>query len=86
MKFTKMHGIANDYVVLNGYRNAVRNPGGTAKRLCDRRFGVGADGLLVVLPSKKADFRMRMFNRDGSETEMCGNGIAASASTCTTTG
>ena len=75
MRFTKMHGIANDYVVLNGYRDAVRNPGSVARRLCDRRFGVGADGLLVVLPSKTADFRMRMFNPDGSEAEMCGNGI-----------
>jgi diaminopimelate epimerase len=75
MKFTKMHGIANDYVVLNGFVKSVANPGKAAKELCDRRFGVGADGLLVVLPSKKADFRMRMFNPDGSEAEMCGNGI-----------
>jgi diaminopimelate epimerase len=75
MKFTKMHGIANDYVVLNGWKSEVRNPGRTARRLCDRRFGVGADGLLLVLPSKTSDFRMRMFNPDGSEAEMCGNGI-----------
>lgn len=76
MKFTKMHGIANDYVVLNGFKRAVSNPGRAAKELCDRRFGVGSDGLLVVLPGgKAADFRMRMFNPDGSEAEMCGNGI-----------
>lgn len=76
MKFTKMHGIANDYVVLNGFKHAVSNPGRAAKELCDRRFGVGSDGLLVVLPGgKAADFRMRMFNPDGSEAEMCGNGI-----------
>lgn len=75
MKFTKMHGIANDYVVLNGFKDAIPSPGRFAKKLCDRRFGVGSDGLLVVLPSRKADFRMRMFNPDGSEAEMCGNGI-----------
>ncbi|MCE9584509.1 MAG: diaminopimelate epimerase [Planctomycetes bacterium] len=75
MKFAKMHGIANDYVVLNGFKDGLRNPGPLAKELCDRRFGVGADGLLVVMPSKNADFRMRMFNPDGSEAEMCGNGI-----------
>ncbi len=70
-----MHGIANDYVVLNGFRSAPRDPGRLARELCDRRFGVGADGLLVVLPSRTSDFRMRMFNPDGSEAEMCGNGI-----------
>lgn len=75
MRFTKMHGIANDYVVLDGSKKAVSNPGRIAKELCDRRFGVGADGLLVVLPGNGADFRMRMFNPDGSEAEMCGNGI-----------
>ncbi|KAF0243561.1 MAG: diaminopimelate [Planctomycetota bacterium] len=75
MKFTKMHGIANDYVVLNGFKGGVRNPGKAAKELCDRRFGVGADGLLLVLPGNGSDFRMRMFNPDGSEAEMCGNGI-----------
>lgn len=75
MKFTKVHGIANDYVVLNGFKDGVPNPGRAAKQLCDRRVGVGADGLLVVLPGKGTDFRMRMFNPDGSEAEMCGNGI-----------
>lgn len=75
MKFTKMHGIANDYVVLNAYKEVVRNPGEAARKLCNRRFGVGSDGLLLVLPSRNADFRMRMFNPDGSEAEMCGNGI-----------
>ncbi len=75
MKFTKMHGIANDYVVLNGFKHAIPHAGRLAKELCDRRFGVGSDGLLVVLPGKSADFRMRMINPDGTEAEMCGNGI-----------
>jgi diaminopimelate epimerase len=75
MKFTKMHGIGNDYVYVNGSEETVENPGAVAKKVSDRHFGVGSDGLIMILPSDKADVRMRMFNADGSEGEMCGNGI-----------
>jgi diaminopimelate epimerase len=75
MRFTKMHGIGNDYVYVNGFDQQVHDPAGAAKKISDRHFGVGADGLIVVLPSDKADVRMRMFNADGSEPEMCGNGV-----------
>ncbi len=76
LEFTKMHGLGNDYVVINATKTLpAGSPNTLAKRLCDRHFGVGADGLILVLPSKKADFRMRIFNIDGSEAEMCGNGI-----------
>lgn len=76
MHFTKMHGIGNDYVLIDGFRVKARaDRPGLVRALCDRRFGVGADGLLWALPSKKADFRMRMFNPDGGEAQMCGNGI-----------
>ena len=74
MKFTKMHGIGNDYIYVDGFREHVKNPSALSIRMSDRHFGVGADGLILVLPSKCADFRMRMFNADGSEAEMCGNG------------
>lgn len=74
MNFTKMHGTGNDFVVIDGTRER-RDWSKTAPSLCDRHFGVGADGVLVVEPSKVAQFRMRMFNPDGSEAEMCGNGI-----------
>ena len=69
-----MHGAGNDFIVVDG-RAEHRDWPGLAKALCDRHFGVGADGVLVVAPSSAADFRMRMFNPDGSEAEMCGNGI-----------
>lgn len=75
MRFTKMHGIGNDYVYVNGFDQTVPDPSETARKISDRHFGVGADGLIVVLPSDKADVRMRMFNADGGEAEMCGNGI-----------
>lgn len=75
MRFTKMHGIGNDYVYVNGFDQQVIDPVGTAKKIADRHFGVGADGLILILPSDKADVRMRMFNADGSEPEMCGNGV-----------
>jgi diaminopimelate epimerase len=74
MKFTKMHGAGNDYVLLDG-RDQERDWSALARDLCDRHFGVGADGLLLVAPSTEADIRMRMWNPDGSEAEMCGNGI-----------
>ena len=75
MKFTKMHGAGNDYVYVNGFDELVANPAELAVRVSDRHFGIGSDGLIMILPSTVADVRMRMFNADGSEAEMCGNGI-----------
>lgn len=75
MKFTKMQGLGNDYVYVNCFEETVDNPSKTAIIVSDRHFGIGSDGLIMVCPSEKADFRMRMFNADGSEGEMCGNGI-----------
>jgi diaminopimelate epimerase len=75
MKFTKMHGLGNDYVYVDCIHQALDDLPKLAKRVSDRHFGVGADGLICICPSQRADFRMRMFNADGSEGEMCGNGI-----------
>ncbi|MDO9065730.1 MAG: diaminopimelate epimerase, partial [Chloroflexota bacterium] len=75
MRFTKMHGLGNDFVVLVPAQIGDQDWPVLARRTCDRHFGIGADGILLVLPSASADFRMRMFNPDGSEAEMCGNGI-----------
>src|SRR5881628_636258 len=75
MRFTKMHGIGNDYVYVNGFTESVADPGAVARKVSDRHFGIGSDGLILILPSDKADVRMRMFNIDGSEGEMCGNGV-----------
>jgi diaminopimelate epimerase len=75
MKFTKMHGIGNDYVYVDGFAQDVADPPAVARRVTDRHFGIGGDGLILILPSDRADVRMRMFNADGSEAEMCGNGI-----------
>src|SRR5688572_17884017 len=78
IRFTKMHGIGNDYVYVNGFKQRVDNPQEVARRIADRNFGVGGDGLILVLaPDMGVDahVRMRMFNADGSESEMCGNGI-----------
>jgi diaminopimelate epimerase len=75
MKFTKMHGIGNDYIYVDGFSEHVADPARVSARVSDRHFGIGSDGLILVLPSKVADVRMRMFNADGSESEMCGNGI-----------
>jgi diaminopimelate epimerase len=75
MKFTKMQGIGNDYVYVNGFSETVAEPARVAREVSDRHFGIGADGLILILPSKLADVRMRMFNADGSEAEMCGNGV-----------
>jgi diaminopimelate epimerase len=75
MRFTKMHGIGNDYVYVNGFNQTVEDPVAVARVVSDRHFGIGSDGLILILPSTKADVRMRMFNADGSEAEMCGNGI-----------
>ncbi len=75
MKFTKMHGIGNDYVYVNGFVEKVADPARLAPIVSDRHTGIGGDGLILILPSDQADVRMRMFNADGSESEMCGNGI-----------
>ena len=73
MKFTKMQGIGNDYIYVNCFEEEVENPAELAIAMSERHFGVGADGLVLILPDEQADFRMRMFNADGSEGEMCGN-------------
>jgi diaminopimelate epimerase len=75
MKFTKMHGLQNDYVYVNGFVEQVADPVALAQEISNRHTGVGSDGLILILPSQKADVKMRMFNSDGSEGEMCGNGI-----------
>src|SRR3954454_21835027 len=76
MKFTKMHGIGNDYVYVNTFDQEVpADPARLAIAISDRHFGVGGDGLILIGPSERADARMRMFNADGSEAEMCGNGV-----------
>src|SRR5215217_107155 len=67
MKFTKMHGIGNDYVYVNGFEERVDDPGDVARKVSDRHYGIGSDGLILILPSEAADVRMRMFNVDGSE-------------------
>lgn len=79
MKFTKMHGIGNDFIVVDAIHNEIENPAGLAVKLCRRHFGVGADGLILICPSERADVTMRIFNSDGSEPEMCGNGIRCAA-------
>lgn len=73
MKFTKMHGTGNDYIYINGFVENIKNPSELSLKLSDRHKGVGSDGLVVILPSEDCDFKMRMFNSDGSESEMCGN-------------
>lgn len=75
MKFTKMQGCGNDYVYINCFEENVKNPSELAIKMSNRNFGVGSDGLILVMPSDIADCKMRMFNSDGSESEMCGNGI-----------
>lgn len=75
MKFTKMHGIGNDYVYVNCFREKVENPEEVAKFVSDRHFGIGSDGLILIKPSDVADCEMEMYNADGSRGKMCGNGI-----------
>lgn len=75
MKFTKMHGAGNDYVYIDCFRQSVEDPENLAREISDRHFGVGGDGMILIEPSKKADVKMRIFNADGSEAEMCGNGV-----------
>ncbi len=73
MKFTKMHGTGNDYIYVNGFVETIENPESFAIKYSNRHKGIGSDGLVLILPSETCDFRMRMFNADGSESEMCGN-------------
>jgi diaminopimelate epimerase len=76
MRFTKLHGLGNDYIYVDCFREPPpRDPAALARAVSDRHFGVGSDGLILICPSERADARMRMFNADGSESEMCGNGI-----------
>ena len=75
MKFTKMQGMGNDYVYVNCLQETIENPSELAKKISDRHYGVGSDGLIMINPSDKADFEMEMYNADGSRGEMCGNGI-----------
>lgn len=75
MKFTKMHGCGNDYVYVNCMEKMLEDPDQVSRFVSDRHFGVGSDGLILICPSDQADFRMAMYNADGSEGEMCGNGI-----------
>lgn len=73
LKFTKMQGAGNDYIYVNGFDQKIENPSDLAIKLSNRHFGIGSDGLVLILPSESCDFRMQMFNSDGSEAEMCGN-------------
>jgi diaminopimelate epimerase len=75
LKFTKMHGIGNDYVYVNCFEENVKNPSELSIVISDRHFGIGSDGLILIMPSQVADAKMRIFNADGSEAQMCGNGI-----------
>ena len=75
MKFTKMHGCGNDYIFFNCINKEIENPSELSKKLSDRHFGIGGDGIVLICSSKVADAKMRMFNCDGSEGKMCGNAI-----------
>ena len=75
MEFTKMQGCGNDYVYVNGFENKIDNPNKLSEIVSDRHFGIGSDGLIIINPSEVADFKMCMYNADGSEGKMCGNGI-----------
>jgi diaminopimelate epimerase len=73
--FVKLQGIGNDYIYINAIDHSIQDPSALAIQMSDRHFGIGSDGIILILPSTLADFRMQMFNSDGSEAEMCGNGI-----------
>ncbi|GAH58337.1 unnamed protein product, partial [marine sediment metagenome] len=78
INFVKMHGLGNDFILIDCLNKSLGDSSFLSyltKKLCDRNFGIGADGLILILPSSKADLRMRIFNYDGSEAQMCGNGI-----------
>lgn len=79
MHFVKWQALGNDFVFVNGFKEKLEEVTKHTKEICDRHFGIGADGIIFVLPSDKADLKMRIFNSDGSEAEMCGNGIRAFA-------
>ena len=82
MRFTKMEGIGNDYVYVNGFAERVDDPAALSVRMSRAHYGCGSDGLILILPGERAPFRMRMFNSDGSESGMCGNGIRCMARYC----
>ena len=82
MRFAKMHGLGNDYVLVDTFHQDVEDPEDLSRRVSDRHRGVGSDGLILIGPSAVADARMRIFNADGSEAEMCGNGIRCVAKYC----
>ena len=73
MKFTKMQGAGNDYIYVNCFEEKVSDPESTAVKVSDRHFGIGSDGLVLIEPSDKADFKMDIYNADGSRAKMCGN-------------
>lgn len=75
IKFTKMHGLGNDYVYMDAIHQTIENESSLARFVSDRHFGIGSDGLILICQSEVADFKMKMFNSDGSQAEMCGNGI-----------
>lgn len=75
MKFSKVQGLGNDFIIINDLEKNISDYSSLAQKVCNRYFGIGGDGLMVILPSDKADFRMKIINSDGSEPEMCGNGI-----------
>ncbi len=81
MQFTKLHGIGNDYIYIDAINQDISayDEPALSRVLSDRNFGIGGDGIILVLPSEIADFRMRVYNSDGSEAEMCGNGMRAFA-------
>jgi len=82
IKFTKMHGCGNDYVYINCFEQHIANPEELSQFVSDRHFGIGSDGLVLIMPSESCDFRMRMFNADGSEAQMCGNASRCVAKYC----
>ncbi|WP_072935431.1 diaminopimelate epimerase [Schwartzia succinivorans] len=75
MEFTKWQGCGNDFVLVDDRSESIKDPAELSRKMCDRHYGIGADGLIIIRPSDKADTRMRIYNTDGSEAEMCGNGI-----------
>lgn len=79
LRFTKMHGCGNDYIYIDGFRYDIKNPGELSRKLSDRHFSVGGDGIIIIGPSNKADAYMHMYNADGSEGKMCGNGVRCTA-------
>jgi len=82
MRFTKMEGIGNDYIYINGFEEKVSDPAALSVRMSRQHFGCGSDGLILILPGDIADFKMEMYNNDGSYSEMCGNGIRCVAKYC----